>query len=77
VCGNLVRASSGMVESRLDASLVVSVAILSSAGFAGEQVASHVSLLEQLAEAGLGRGEDFSRGRVPGSDVACSHTLSG
>jgi hypothetical protein len=48
------------VESRLHIGLV-SVALLSSAGFAGEQVAfdSHASLLRHLAEVKLERGEDF------------------
>lgn len=51
-----------MVESGLDTGLVVSVAFLSSAG---EQVAfnARASLLGQLAEVKLGRGEDFFRGR--------------
>jgi hypothetical protein len=44
-CGDLVLASSEMVESRLDTGPVVPVAIMSLAGLAGEQVASHLSLL--------------------------------
>jgi hypothetical protein len=62
-CGDLVLASFEMAESRLDTGPVVPVAILSSAGLVGEREASRLSLLVQLAEAGLGRDEDFSRGR--------------
>jgi hypothetical protein len=34
-----------------------------------------VCLLGQLAEAELGRGEDFSRGRGRDQTFACSHAL--
>jgi hypothetical protein len=53
-CSDLVLVSSEMAKSRLDTYLVVTVAILSSAGLAGEQAVSCVSLLVQFAEAGLG-----------------------
>jgi hypothetical protein len=76
VCGNLACASSGMVESRLDTSLVVSVAILSSAGFTGELVASRVALF-----GAVGRGRARARQRSllrprPGLGIICSHALS-
>jgi hypothetical protein len=62
-----------MVENILDADLVDFVAILSSAEFARELVASHAFLLEQLAEGGLERGGDPSRGR---GQVLASHVAT-
>lgn len=51
-----------MGESRLDTVLVVYVAILSLAGFAGELATSCVSLLVMFVEARLKQDGDFSRG---------------
>ena len=75
--GDLVLASSKMAESRLDTGPIVPVAILSSAGLAGEEAASHLSLLVQLAEARLGRDKDFSRGRGQVRTMICVHDWSG
>jgi hypothetical protein len=76
-CGDLVLASSEMAKSRLGICLVVPVAILSSTGLAGEQVASCVFLLVQLAEVGLGRDGDFSQGRGWVGTLICSHDWNG
>jgi hypothetical protein len=73
----LVLALSEVVESRLDNNLVVPLAILSSAGLAGEHVASYFSLLVELAYAELGRDGDFSRGRGRVGTLICSHNWSG
>jgi 4-diphosphocytidyl-2C-methyl-D-erythritol kinase len=54
VCGSLARASFGMAESGLDTGLAVSVAIPSSAGFAGGSATTCISLSVLLAEARLG-----------------------
>jgi hypothetical protein len=72
-CSDLVLASSEMAESRLDTGLLVPIAILSSVGVAGGQATSRFSLLVQLAEAGLRRDEDFSRGRCRFGTLICSH----
>jgi hypothetical protein len=77
VNGNLARASSGMAENILDTGLVISVAIPSSAGKVRGSAVSCLSLLVLLAEAGLGRYKDFSRGRGRVGTRIRSRTWSG
>jgi hypothetical protein len=62
-----------MGESRLDTVLVVSVAILSLEGFAGEEATSCVSLLVMFVEARLRQDGDFSRGRARVGTLIRSH----
>lgn len=75
MCDNLPHASSGMAGSGLDTGLVVSVAIPSSAGFAGGPAASCISLLVLLAEAELELDFFRDRGRV--SARVRNHAWSG
>lgn len=76
-CGDLILASSKMAESRLDTTLVVPVAILSSTGLPGEQATSCFFLLVQLDKDRLRQDGDFSRGQGQVGTLICSHDWSG